>query len=154
MNKFLIVLIALTITACTSSEDSYETYLDTLPTVELTHTDDAISVVAKTMGISAQDVSSVHWVVAEINKPGDTEESAGGVTLQCNIWVQWINPEWKSGSSLDGPSISSSKFAHEMAHCALWLTTGDGDAGHTNQAWWGDAGMVNKATHDLEAAKL
>lgn len=117
-------------------EYEYQQYLDGLRSTERDHNDEAISVVMSVYGIvSPRPV--VRWVVQDHPLVAFDGGPLLGVTQDCNSWVWWPpfygdDPEHETTKS-----YSHTVMAHEMAHCALWLYTGDGDADHSDEAWWG-----------------
>lgn len=145
---FIVMLIC--ISACNSDESDYEKYLKSLPTVSLQHQDQAINIVSEQMGVDPS-LLSINWVVAPIH---NEQEAVDGVAIDCDLWVLWWSASWLSGASADGPAISSTALTHEIAHCALWLQTGNPDEEHTEQAWWGRGGKVELANKILAKSGL
>lgn len=130
-------IIVVALISCQPHDD----YLDSLPFVERIHNGEAIAVVANVYGIDYR-TPEVRWVIQ--NDPLDAEDSQGalGVTYDCKSWVWW--PSWYDFDVTNSIVFAHTAFAHEIAHCALWLYRGDGDPDHSNTEWWGtvDEGWV------------
>lgn len=133
---------------CVGSGD-YGVELDELNTVTLLHTADAVAVVSGVYGVELNP--DVSWVVEGMRD--ESGNPVGGVHIDGRIWVEWWDATRTSGASADGPAISHTAFAHELAHVAMWLA-GTPDPGHTDQAWWGAHGKVAQARAALVAAGL
>lgn len=90
------------------------------------------------LGIDMSGVPlKIRWAEAMPDKLlGATEHGGFG----CSTWIL-------SGAMWSYPRV----LPHEIGHCARWLMTGDGDAGHTDAAWWGPGGFADQA-HAAEAA--
>lgn len=150
MNKFIVIAVIL-LAGC-ESEPTYLTELRQMPTVRLTHETEAIAIVSVSYGIDAGQ-PLIHWTLEPLPQTA-AGEFAAGVTFECESWVSWWSDYSLSGASKDGPTISATALAHEMAHCALYLLYGDGDSKHTNKIWWGANGMVELGNNALLQAGL
>lgn len=135
-----------------SGGHTYREYLESLPEIAVAYGGPAVAVVAHSYGIPCGDVQAVHWVI------GGIEDGHGipvaGATIDCNSWIAWWGASVTSGASADGPAISYTSFAHEVAHCALQRLTGDPDPTHSRVAWWGTGGLVAQATGALITAGM
>jgi hypothetical protein len=132
-------------------DDGYRATLDSLPSVGVTYSERAVSIVAESMGINRGDITSITWVVGGVHD--EHGNGVGGVSIGCDVWVAWIIPQWTSGASADGPAISHSNMAHEVAHCALGLL-GDRDGEHMKSEWWAGGGRVAMANLSLVGVGL
>lgn len=128
----LVLVAALFLSACVETESH--------DFVELELSDDAARVVADVYGMSPQQ-ARVSWSL-------DMPNGVAGMATGCNITVLWWSPQWTTGAAADGPAISSTAFAHEMAHCALHLQ-GVRDQHHERAEWWAADGMVSRANAEL-----
>lgn len=126
---------------CVGDRDDYRAELEALPSVEVTHGAEAVALVARAMGVDASLIS-VTWVVGGMHRPSG--EPIAGAAIGCDLWIEWWGERWTSGASADGPAISFTALAHEIAHCALWFG-GDEDPEHSRAGWWGGGGMVEMA---------
>jgi hypothetical protein len=146
-----VILVAALLIGCSSSGRSLEAQLDGMTTVTLRHADGAMRIVEGAFAMPSES-AQVRWVVGQMP---ETPEGAtiNGAAIECDIWVSWFGDQWRSGASDEGPAISSSAFAHEMAHCALWMQ-GDADSRHSRSDWWGPNGRVAGADAALVAAGL
>ena len=137
---------------CSGGDDrSLESRLDGMTTVTLRHSEGASRIVETSFGMPSQSART-RWVVGQM-PPTRDGATINGAAIECDIWISWFGDQWKSGASDDGPAISASAFAHEMAHCALWLA-GDADADHARGDWWGAGGRVEMANASLASAGL
>lgn len=152
--KKIIAIIVLFASACVSSSSSYEDHVRSMATSERAGSDAATAVVASVFQISTDDVT-VKWIVSDDSwgiqgsEDGPQNGILWGAAFGCDVFVYaHAHPV-----GIAYP-FSTTSLAHEMAHCALWLRTGDADQDHTNQAWWSIGGMVTQATHALQAHQL
>lgn len=132
-------------------DDGYRASLESLPTVEVAHGAEAIAVAARAMNLDPATVGAVSWVVGGMRRPSG--EPIAGAAIGCDLWIEWWGAWDTSGASKDGPAISYTALAHEIAHCALWMQ-GDEDASHERPDWWGTGGMVERANAALVDAGL
>ena len=146
--KTTLVVLVVTLVGC--AVDGYRSELERLPTVTVTHGAEAVAIVAHSMGIDAEALG-VAWVVGGMRDPHG--EPIAGVAIGCDLWIAWWSSRDTSGASADGPAISFTALAHEVAHCALWLADAD-DPGHARADWWGAGGMVEQANAELMAIGL
>lgn len=124
--------------------------VDPMDSVTLQYSGDAVAVVAGVYGMPA-DAVDVTWVTSPMT---DSDGRAvDGMAYGCDVYVSWWSARWTSGRAVDGPAISSTALAHEMAHCALSLA-GDSDHDHTRSDWWGAGGRVANANAALVATGL
>lgn len=128
---------------CSAQQDEVES-------VDLAASEEAVDVVAATYGIDAEAVT-VTWVTSPM--AADDGTPVRGKAYGCDLYVSWWNSSWTSGYSADGPAVSSTALAHEMAHCALSLE-GDSDHDHKRVEWWGANGRVAQATRQLTIAGM
>lgn len=141
------ILVAVLVAGC-ATDDGYRAELDALPSVEITHGAQASEILAREFGIDPAAIGSVTWVVGGMRRP--TGESIAGVAIGCDLWISWWGGRSTSGASSDGPAISFTALAHEVAHCALWLR-GEDDPEHDRADWWGAEGRVERANAALAA---
>lgn len=118
--------------------------------VSLSYSSDAVAVVAGRYNMDPA-VVNVTWVTSALF--ADDGRAVDGVAYGCELIVQWWSARWTSGRSVDGPAISSTALAHEMAHCALHLR-GDSDHDHKLVEWWGAGGKVEQARAALARSGL
>ena len=118
------------------TEYEYQQYLDNLPATPRDHNDEAISIVMKVYGIVSPR-PDVRWVVQERPLVLFEGGAALGMTQDCVSWVWWPPFYGDDPEHQTTKSYSHTVMAHEIAHCALWLYTGDGDADHSDPEWWG-----------------
>lgn len=146
------ILVVLMVVGCAAqSESGFEAALHEMRDVTLAHAADAARIVESQMEIPPGTLET-HWVLGVMPiAPGG--ETIAGVAIDCELWVSWWGAQWLSGSSTDGPTISHTAFAHEAAHCALFLR-GEDDPNHTRNDWWGAGGAVERAQGALVAAGL
>jgi hypothetical protein len=116
-----------------------------IETVDLSASAAAIEIVADIYQVDVDGVD-VAWVTSPMRSVDGTP--VRGIANGCDILVQWWSSEWSSGFAADGPAISSTALAHEIAHCAL-SRSGDSDHGHARIEWWGAGGLVDKANGAL-----
>lgn len=111
-------------------------YLHDLPVTARGHNDEAISVVMRAYGIVSPR-PEVRWIVQD--KPLHDEYGVPvlGITHDCVSWVWWPPIYGNDPEHETTKTYSYTVMAHEIAHCALWLYTGDGDADHSDEVWWG-----------------
>lgn len=145
------VLAVALVAGCSDPVRSLEDQLDGMAAVDLSHAGDAEAVVETTLGMPAGS-ARVRWVVG-VMPQASAGETINGAAIDCDVWVSWFGSRWTSGASSDGPAISFTAFAHEMAHCALWLQ-GDADAGHSRPGWWEPDGRVEQANAALSMSGL
>lgn len=129
----------------------YRDGLRELPSVDVRHSDEAVAIAAGELGLDLDAIGEVTWVVGGIRKPSG--EPVAGVQIECDVWIAWWGASNTSGASSDGPAISHTSLAHELAHCALWLQ-GESDPDHARIEWWGPGGRVVRANDALIAAGL
>ncbi len=129
------------ITVVLISCQPHDDYLDSLPFVERVHNGEAIAVVSNVYGIDYR-APEVRWVVQNDPLDAGNRQGAIGVTYDCKSWVWW--PSWYDPDITNSIVFAHTAFAHEIAHCALWLYRGDGDPDHSDAEWWGtkDEGWV------------
>lgn len=130
-------LMAIAVGGCNlAHEYEYQQYLDGLRGTERGHNDEAISVVMAVYGIvSPRPV--VRWVVQDHPLVAFDGGPLLGVTQDCISWVWWPPFYGDDPRHQTTKSYSHTVMAHEIAHCALWLYRGDGDADHSDPEWWG-----------------
>lgn len=120
----------------------YKDYLYGLPVTERVHNGQAVAIVSEVYGI-AYRTPEVRWVVQDdLILTEDGVGGALGVTHDCTSWILW--PPLFGPDPENSPLFAHTVFAHEIAHCALWLYRGDGDNDHSDVTWWGtkDQGQI------------
>lgn len=113
--------------------------IDGAPAVESAappHAERAIDAIAasylNTVGVDVRDGLRVHWAtVLPADHLGMTWHAA---SYGCSSWI-----------IADAMFAYPRVLSHELGHCARWLATGDGDAGHRDAAWWADGGLADQA---------
>ena len=146
-----VILAALVMLVGCGVDDEYRVSLESLPTIEVAHGAETIAVVSRAMNLDPATVGQVSWVVGGMHRPSG--EPIAGAAIGCDLWIEWWGAWDTSGASKDGPAISYTALAHEIAHCALWLQ-GDEDASHARSEWWGSGGTVERANAVLIDAGL
>jgi len=106
--------------------------------------DDAIAIAVafyeQETGVQLPDVR-VRWVAPRIPCGAGV---CVGLTRSCDdILITWTGKL----------TLSQVPLAHEIAHCALLATNGDGDPQHVG-SWWQPGGAVDRAYAALVAAGL
>lgn len=144
------LMCAVLVTGCAVGDD-YRAELEALPSVDVSHGAEATAIVARELAIDPAAIGSVTWIIGGMRRPNG--EPIAGAAIGCDLWVAWWGAWDTSGASSDGPAISYTALAHEVAHCALWLQ-GDEDATHARADWWGVGGRVERANAALADAGL
>lgn len=98
------------------SDNTYQNYLDSLPTVYLSHQWQALNIVAPVFGIPVSYINSVNFVPYPTVLVGANGLQVASSAYESNVWVWWsAGAQWTSGASADGPAISGSNFAYQVA---------------------------------------
>lgn len=97
---------------------TYQDYLDGLPTVYLTHQTQALGIVASVFQIPPSYISGVYFVPRPTTILDQNGLGVSGVAYLSSVWVSWTGAQWTSGASADGPAISSTDFAYEVGRVA------------------------------------
>lgn len=134
----------------------YGDYLLSLPITPRERNQEAIDIVADVYGIE-RTRPEVFWTPENIYGPSG--DLALGITVGCDSWVWW--PSRVHEEPWSSTTFAPTALAHEIAHCAIWLThDGYQDADHTDVEWWGPrggdlyGGRVGEANAALAAAGL
>lgn len=128
---------AMVVTMLAAGCQPYKDYLYSLPVTERTHNDEAVAIVSEAYGIDYR-VPETRWIVQDVLFETEDGKGALGVTHDCVSWVLW--PSLYGPDPRNSLTFGHTVMAHEMAHCALWLYRGDGDADHSDVVWWGTKG--------------
>jgi len=96
------------------SDNNYQSYLDSLPTVTLRYQQQALQIVAQVYGVPASYIYSVHFVPRPTILLGLDGHGVGGEAYLSTVWISWTGAQWTSGASADGPAISGTDFAYEV----------------------------------------
>ncbi len=152
MKTVLVLLIAAAGCVPSGPQEAYRDSLDAMASVDVARAGDAVMIAGASIGIPAASVTGLVWVTAQLRDEHGSPVS--GVSIDCDIWVSWWGLHGATGASADGLAVSHTSLAHEMAHCALGLLTGDRDPDHLDPAWWGPCGRVSDANHALSASGL
>lgn len=136
IQAILTILITATSGCNLVTEYEYQQYLDNLSATKRDHNDEAIAIVMKVYGIVSPR-PEVRWIVQDQPLTLFEGGAALGLTQDCVSWVWWPPFYGDDPEHQTTKSYSHTVMAHEIAHCALWLYRGDGDADHSDEVWWG-----------------
>lgn len=153
--KTVLAIAILFASACITSSSSYEEHVRSMMTTERADSNYATLVVASVFQISTDDVN-VKWIMSDDSwgiqgsEDGAQNGILWGAAFGCDVFVYaHVHPVGVAYP------FSTTSLAHEMAHCALWLRTGDADQNHTHQDWWNvQDGLVMQAMHALQSHQL